>query len=114
MAGRVDDVDPVILPKAGRRGRGDGNAALLLLRHPIHRRGAVVHLTHLIGAAGVIEDALGSCRLAGIDVSHDADVSVSLERCGARHERNSAGATRDRRRQRRYVSVVSCFAGYQR
>ena len=29
-------------------GRGDGDAALLLLGHPVHRRGAVVDLTHLV------------------------------------------------------------------
>src|SRR5256885_7355777 len=32
------------LPEAGGGSRGDGDAALLLLLHPVHRRGAVVHL----------------------------------------------------------------------
>ena len=104
VARRVDDVDAMVLPKAGGRGRGDRNAALLLLRHPIHRRGAFVHLAHLIGAAGVIEDALGGGCLTGIDMRHDADVSVSLERCRACHESNSAGATRARAPSRKMVS----------
>ena len=33
---------------AGGRGRGDRDAALLLLLHPVHRRGALVHLADLV------------------------------------------------------------------
>ena len=85
VAGRVDDVDAVVVPEAGRRGRRDGDAALLLLLHPVHGGGAVMDFADLVGAAGVIEDALGRRRLAGIDVGHDADVAVAIERvsCGA-------------------------------
>ena len=39
VAGRVDDVDAVARPLAGGRGRGDGDAALLLLLHPVHGGG---------------------------------------------------------------------------
>ncbi len=99
VARRVDDVDAVIVPETGGRGRGDRNAALLLLCHPIHRRGAFVHLAHLIGPAGIIQDALSGRRFTGIDMGHDADVSVPLERCRACHESNSAGATRGGRPQ---------------
>src|SRR6185437_13208985 len=92
MAGRIDDVDAVIVPEAGGRGRGDGDAALLLLLHPIHRRGAFMHLADLVGAAGVIKDALGRGGLAGIDVGHDADVAVAVERRRTRHSRTPMGA----------------------
>jgi hypothetical protein len=34
-----------------------------------------VHLTDLVADTGVEEDAFGCCRLAGIDVRHDADVA---------------------------------------
>ncbi len=51
VAGRVDDVDAVLgqalvhpLPKAGRRRRSDGDAALALLLHPVHDGRAVVDL----------------------------------------------------------------------
>ena len=74
VTGGVDDVDLGVLPPAGR-GRGrDGDAALLLLLHPVHRGAAVVDLTDLVVDTGVEEDALGGRRLAGIDVRHDADV----------------------------------------
>ena len=79
VPGRIDNVDPVV-PPLGRRGRrGDGDAALLLLRHPVHRRGALVHLAHLVGAAGVVEDPLGRRGLARVDVGHDPDVADAVQ-----------------------------------
>src|SRR4029077_20191099 len=57
----------------------DRDAALLLLRHPVHRGRALVDLTDLVGLAGVEEDALGRRRLAGVDVGHDPDVPDQLE-----------------------------------
>ncbi len=44
-----------------------------------------MHLADLVGLAGVIEDALGCRRLAGIDVRHDADIAVALQRIFAGH-----------------------------
>ena len=63
------------VPEAGGRGRGNRDAALLLLLHPVHRRGAFVHLTELVRDARIIEDALRSRGLTGIDMRHDADIS---------------------------------------
>ena len=79
VAGRVDDVDLAVAPLRGRGGRGDRDAALLLLDHVVHDRGAFVHLTDLVGAAGVVEDALGRRGLARVDVSHDPDVAGLFE-----------------------------------
>jgi hypothetical protein len=56
------------LPEAGRRRRGDGDPALLLLLHPVHGGRAVVHLADLVVHTGVEQDALGGGGLAGIDV----------------------------------------------
>ena len=78
VARRVEDVDPVVVPLAGGRGRGDRDAALLLLLHPVHDGSALVDLAHLVGAAGVVEDSLCGRRLTGIDVGHDADVARLL------------------------------------
>jgi hypothetical protein len=39
----------------------------------------------LVGLAGVVEDTLGRGGLAGIDVGHDADVAVPLQRIFASH-----------------------------
>ncbi len=80
MAGRIDDVDPIVPPERRRRSRRDRDAALLLLGHPVHRRGALVHLPQLVGDAGVVEDPLGRRRLARVDVGHDPDVADAVER----------------------------------
>src|SRR6202007_880641 len=87
MAGGVDDVQPLAMPECRGRGRGDGDAALLLLLHPVHRRGAFVHLADLVALAGVVEDPLGRGGLAGIDVGHDAEVAIVLDRMTAGHKK---------------------------
>ena len=85
VAGRVDDVDAVIVPVAGRRGGRDRDAALLLLLHEIHGGSAVVHFADLVALARVIKDALGRRRLAGVDVRGNADIPVAARAglCGA-------------------------------
>ena len=67
------------IPEAGGGRRLDGDAALLLLSHEVHRRGAIVGLADLVVLAGVVQDTLGGGGLAGIDVSHDADVTDLVE-----------------------------------
>ena len=74
------------MPEGGGRGRGDGDAALLLLLHPVHGRGAVVHLADLMRLAGIVEDALSRRRLSGIDVGHDAEIAIVLDSVAARHD----------------------------
>ena len=82
---RIDDIETLFFPESGRRGRRDGNAALLLLLHPIHRRGAFVDLADLVAFSRVIEDPLSRRRLSGIDVRHDAEVAVVLDGVAAGH-----------------------------
>ncbi len=77
---RVDDVDPVVLPHAGGGRRRDRDAALALLDHPVHLRGALVDLAELVGLARVVEDPLGRGRLARVDMGHDPDVPGPAQR----------------------------------
>ena len=79
VPGRIDDVDSKALPERGRGGGGDGDPPLLLLDHPVHGRGTLVHLAELVRAPGVVEDSLRGRGLAGIDVGHDADVPDQAE-----------------------------------
>ena len=80
VPGRIDDVDRVVLPGAGCGRGGNGDAALLLLLHPVHRRGALMHLADLVDLLCVEEDALGDRGLTGVNVRNDPNVSGSLER----------------------------------
>ena len=93
VARGVDDVDAMVdvremaflgLPAGGDGGRGDRDATLAFLFHPVGGSGTVMHLAHLVHHAGVEEDALRGRRLAGVDVRGDADVTRVLERERAR------------------------------
>ena len=98
VPGRIDNVDAIVAPLRRRRRRRDRDAALLLLRHPVHRRGALVHLAHLVGSAGVVEDPLRRRGLAGVDVRHDPDVADAVQPdagcCGAHVSLTSGSARR--------------------
>ncbi len=83
MPGCIDDVDTVAAPLRRRGGRGDGDPALLLLDHPVHGGGALVDLPHPMDAARIEEDTLGRRGLARVDVGHDPDIPVLLQRYGA-------------------------------
>jgi hypothetical protein len=75
MSRGIDDIDPVILPETGGGGGGDGDPSLLFLLHPIHGCRALIHLSHPVGDAGVIEDPFCGGRLSRIDMGHDADIA---------------------------------------
>jgi len=75
VARGVDDVDAVALPEASGRSARDRDAALLLLRHPVHGGSAFMGLTELVVDARVEQNAFRRGRLTGVDVRHDANVS---------------------------------------
>jgi hypothetical protein len=80
VPGRVDQVDSMVTPEAGRGGGGDRDSPLLLLLHPVHRRRTFVRLADLVDLLRVEEDPLGHRRLAGVDVRDDPDVPGPLQR----------------------------------
>ena len=85
VAWRVDDVQAALAavaagPETGRCGGRDRDAALGFLIHEVHRRGAVMDFADLVGLAGVIEDALSGRGFPSIDVGHDAEIAVILDR----------------------------------
>jgi hypothetical protein len=86
VAGGVDDVDAVLgvghvhaLPEAGHGSRGDRDAALLLLLHPVGGGSAIVHFAQLVGHAGVKQDTFGRGGLASVNVGRDTDIAVALD-----------------------------------
>jgi hypothetical protein len=87
VAGGINDIDSVTLPEAGGSSGGNGNTALLFLFHPVHRSRAFVSLTNLMRFTGVIQDTLSSGGLAGVNMSHDTDISRFYKRSTSRHIR---------------------------
>ncbi|MND48110.1 hypothetical protein D3C80_390220 [compost metagenome] len=86
VPGGVDNIDAVLriimlhaVPETGRRRRSNGNAAFLLLGHPVHGGGAVVHFAQLVTDPGVKQNPLGGGGFAGIDMRRDADIAVAFE-----------------------------------
>ena len=89
---RIDDIDAMLkgtrlrlavflqCPMAGSCSRGNRDATLLLLLHPVHGRSSLMGITDLIVNAGIIKDTLCQGRLSGIDMGHNTDVSGSLKR----------------------------------
>jgi hypothetical protein len=78
VAGGVNNVDADVFPHAGGGGRGNRNAALLLLLHVIHGRRAFMHFTDAVRDARIEQDAFCRCRLSGVDVRHDSDVPATI------------------------------------
>ena len=85
MAWCIYNVDTVLgklfggaFPKTGCGCRSNSNTALLLLFHPVHHSGAVMHFTNLMRYAGVKEYTLGGSRLACINMRHNADIAVAF------------------------------------
>ncbi len=85
VAGRVDDVQALAVPRGRGRGGRDRDAPLLLLLHPVHGGGAVVDFADLMGLAGIVEDTFGRRRLPGIDVRHDAEIAIVFDRVTTGH-----------------------------
>src|SRR5215216_2110031 len=90
----VDDVETLVVPECRGGGRRDGDAALLLLLHPVHGRSALMHLAHFVALAGIVEDPLRGRGLAGIDVGHDAEIAVILNRVETGHGGSVPGSCR--------------------
>ncbi len=86
VAGRVDDVQALLLPERRRRRRRNGDAALLLLFHPVHGGRAIVDFADLVALAAVEQNALSRRRLTRIDVSHDAEVAIVFDFVLTRHD----------------------------
>jgi len=98
VAGRVDDVHAELgvrcailagiflpLPEGGGRSRGDRDATLLLLLHPVHRGSTIMNLTEVVGLASIEQDPFAAGGLACIDMGHDAEIAVAFERIVACH-----------------------------
>ncbi len=80
MPRRVDDVDPMVIPKTRRRRRRNGNAALLLLHHPVHRGRAVVNFTNTVRFSRVIQYPLCGGGFTCINMCNNANITRLFQR----------------------------------
>ena len=83
VAGGINNIDPIERlaqrPLRRRCRRRNGNATLLLLLHPVHRRGSFMNLADFIRPSGVEQDALGRRGLARVNVGDNADIADLIE-----------------------------------
>src|SRR3989338_2307880 len=94
VAGGINYVEAMLIfvlllgtfPEGGNSSRSDGNTTLLLLHHPVCGRGAVMHLAHLVAFASIEKHTLGGRGFTRVHVSHDTDVTVTVNRCSTSHK----------------------------
>ena len=55
-------------------------AAFLLLFHPVHDGGTIMYLAYFVRDTGVEKDALCCGCLAGINMGHDANIAIALNK----------------------------------
>ena len=86
MSRGVDNIDAMFrvglihaFPESCRCRRRNGDAALLLLLHPVHDRVAIMHFAQLVGKTSVKQHSLGGRGLTCIDVGHDADIAIPFD-----------------------------------
>ena len=81
VAGRINDIDLMLVPVAGNGRRGNGDAPLTFLRHPVGDSRPFVYLADLVRETRIVQDALAHRGLAAVNVGDDADVSRFFQ-CG--------------------------------
>ena len=85
VSGRVYDVDSVSFPETSGGSGGNCDTSLLLLLHPVHGGRAVMGFAKLVCLTGVIKDSFCGSRFAGVDVSHDTNISCMFKRIFSWH-----------------------------
>src|SRR5690606_8926010 len=93
VSGSIDDVDAMLgtiaghaTPESRCSGRGNGDAALLFLLHPVHGGRAFMGFANFVIDAGIEQNALGGGGFPCVDVSRDTDVAVALDGGFAGHD----------------------------
>ena len=92
---RIDDVDVVTFPLAGRGRAGDRDTAFLFLDHPVHGSRTFVDFAQLMRFTGIEQNSFGRRRLARVDMRHDADVSGNFQTELSWHNRSLESVMRE-------------------
>ena len=77
---RIDNINLVAFPEASHRRRGNGDAPLFFLRHPVGGGAAIITLdgTDFMCQASTVQNTLSGSRFTGVDVGNNADISKVL------------------------------------
>ena len=62
----------VVIPERCRCSGGNGYPSLLLLFHPVHRSGAIVHFSDFMRQTGIKQNTFRSGRFSRVDMGHNA------------------------------------------
>ena len=65
-------------PESGNGSRSNGDAALLLLFHPVGGGCAVMHFAQLVGHAGVEQNAFGGSGFTCINMGRNTDIAIPV------------------------------------
>ena len=77
---RIDNINLVAFPEASHRRRGNGDAPLFFLRHPVGGGAAIITLdgTDFVRQASAVQNTLSGSRFTGVDMGNNADISKVL------------------------------------
>ena len=77
---RIDNINLVPFPEASHRRRGNGDAPLLFLRHPVGGGTAIIALdgTDFMRQASTVQNTLSGGRFTSVDMGNNADISKVL------------------------------------
>ena len=75
----IDDVELVLVPEAGGGSGLNGDPALCFLFHEVRRCCAFVNFTDFVDFTGELQNSFSGGGFASIDVSEDADISITSE-----------------------------------
>jgi hypothetical protein len=85
MPGGIYNIEKISAPLAVSGGAGNSYAPFLLLFHPVHGGGAVVHFANFMGTAGIEEYAFRKGGLARVDMGYYPEISGFPEPGFTRH-----------------------------
>ncbi|MNT17008.1 hypothetical protein D3C72_1521370 [compost metagenome] len=95
VARGINDVEVVLgelerhaLPVGGGGSRGNGDTAFLLLLHPVHGGGAIMHFTDFVVHTGIEQNTFCSGGFTRINMRRDTDVTVPFNRSFSSHGQN--------------------------
>ena len=76
----IDNINLVAFPEASHRRRGNSDAPLLFLRHPVGGGAAVITLdgTDFVRQTSTVQNTLSGSRFTGVDMGNNADISKVL------------------------------------